>query len=102
MQLELKDYKVEIKDEVTWGDSQKIEDSIFSSAKMKGDRTGEMRFDFDGSAILKAKYIAMKCVIIKIEKDGTEIPFTNEWVDNLSLTDGDKLYSAVEEVTKKK
>jgi len=102
MQLQLKDYEVELKDEITWGDSQKIEDSIISSAKMKGDKTGDMNFDFDGSAILRAKYIAMNCVIIKIKKGDEEIPFTNGWVDNLSVSDGNKLYATVEEITKKK
>ena len=102
MIVELKDYKVELKDEMTWGDAQKVEDVFLSSAKLKGDKSGDMNFGFDGSVMLKAKYVAIEMMIKSIKKGDEVIEYSKEWLDNLSMSDGNKLDSAVEELTKKK
>lgn len=102
MNLKLKDYTVELKDEMTWGDAQRIEEVMLSSAKMKGSQSGEMGFDFDGASLSKTKYVTIELMIKSIKKGEEEIPYTKEWVDNLSLSDGNKLYEQIELLTKKK
>lgn len=102
MIVDLKDYTVELKDEMTWGDSQKIEEALLSSAKMKGSQTSEFNFDFDGTAVTKIKYVTIELMIKEIKKGDVIVKYSKDWLDNLSVADGDKLYSAVEELTKKK
>ena len=102
MEIKLKEFTVKLKPEMTWGDSQKIESTFLSSAKMKGGQDSKMNFDFDGTAVTKAKYIAIEVMIETIKKGDEEISYSEEWLNNLSLADGEKLHSAVEELTKKK
>lgn len=104
MIIKLEKYTVTAKDELTWGDAEKIQATIQSGAKIKGTVTdaGNSGFEFDTNAMLEAKYVTLERTITKIEdKDGKEESFTRDWIDNLSIADGNKLYEAVNELTKK-
>ena len=97
------DVKVTLKDLLTWGDAQKIQNSLMSGAKMSG-KAGDkdMGFDFDATAMLEAKYVTLECVVVAIKEGEKTLPFSREWMDNLSMADGNKLVEAVDEVSKKK
>jgi hypothetical protein len=105
MIIELKDYEVEIKEELTWGDAERIQSAIQKGAKIKGSVQGaeNSSFEFDTDAMLEAKYITFERTILKIEKKETKevINFSRDFIDNLSVSDGNKLYEAVNELTKK-
>lgn len=102
-EIQLSNSVVEIKESLTWGDANKIQ-SVFSNfTKMSGKASDAENFgiDIDGAAMLEAKYVALECVVVKIKEDEKEKSFSRDWADNLSVEDGDKLYAAVEEITKK-
>ena len=102
MEIKLSKATVKIKDALTWGDSQKIQAALMSGAKMKSDDIKKVGFDFDTSGMLEAKYVALECSIIEI-KEGEKIEtFSREWMNNLSIEDGDKLIEAVDSLSKKK
>jgi hypothetical protein len=100
MIIQLKEYKVTIKDEITWGDSEAIQATIQKGAKIKGTAT-EQNFEYDTSVMLEAKYVTLEKTITKIEKGDEVVSFSREWMNNLSIVDGNKLYDAVNQLTKK-
>jgi|SRR6185369_2536543 len=104
MEVQLQDGTVvKVKDSLTWGDTQKIQSSIISGAKMSGKAGNEdMGFDFDPSSMLEAKYVALECAVIEIQKGETKLSFSREWMDNLSVEDGNKVMEAVDSLSKKK
>lgn len=102
MEVKLSKYIVKLKDELTWGNAQKIQSAIMSGAKMSGKDSGNIGFDFDASTLLESKYVALECSIIEIKEGENVITFTREWMDNLSISDGNKLTEAVDEISKKK
>ena len=57
---------------------------------------------FSTDFMLEAKYIALEQAVSKIVTEGTESLFTRDWMDNLSVDDGNTLYHAVEELSGKK
>jgi hypothetical protein len=98
MIIKLSNCEVKIKDRLTWGDSEKIQGVYIKGAKM--DITGLK--DFDASVVSEAKYVLLEIAVIEV-KEGEEVkPFTREWMNGLSIDDGNKLYDAVELLNKKK
>lgn len=98
MIIELSKCKVEVKDHLTWGDKEQVK-SVFVGSAQIGDN--ELK-GFNGLAIFQAKLKLMERVILKITEGDKVIPFSNEWAENLPVEDGDKLYSAIDELDKKK
>lgn len=103
MEVKILKGTVKIKDELTWGDSQKIQNAILSGTKMSGKATNanDVGLDFDASVMLKAKYVALECAIIEIEEDGQKKQFSEDWMNSLSLSDGEKVMEAVDKLQKK-
>jgi hypothetical protein len=98
MIVKLTNCEVKIKDQLTWGDSEKIQGVYIKGAKM--DQSGLK--DFDASVVSEAKYVLLEITVMEI-KEGEEVKqFTREWMNNLSIEDGNKLYEAVEALNKKK
>lgn len=95
--------EVFIKSELTWGDEQRIQAALMSGAKMSGKASDakDMGFNFDASAMLEAKYVAMECLVVEIKEKGESKKFSREWIDNLPAKDGNKLYEEVDKITKK-
>lgn len=101
--VKLKNSEVTLKEELTWGDVQKIKDSIAAGARMHGKakevaETGDIEFDYNTGAMLESKYVALECVVVKIKEGDKEFDFSREWMDSLPVSDGDKLYEAVDEI----
>ena len=103
MEVKLKDVVVKIKDSLTWGDSKKIQSAIMKGAKVSGKAgNSEVGLDFNASVMLEGTYTTLECSIIEIIDGGVKKEFTREWMDSLSISDGDKLVEAVDEMSKKK
>jgi|SRR6056297_16771 len=93
--IEDKEYKVEVKKNLTWGESQDIQDMIVGGAQV--DKSGLK--GFDTSVLRKSKYKALEICIAEIkDSNGKEIDFSKNWVDNLKAESGEKLYSSVDEI----
>lgn len=115
MEVKLKVATVKIKDELTWGDEQKIEVAKGSLTEEGGSEQSETSSETSKQSpeMLKsmmkivvenkneAKYVALECAILEIIENGTKVEFTRDWMDNLSVSDGEKLYEAVNKLSKK-
>jgi hypothetical protein len=90
---------VEIVDAITWGQKEQIQAAMLSGLKIGGSGAGAHGIDFSAEALSRAKYKAIEVCVLKITEDGKDVPFSREWLDNLSVADGDALYAAVDAVT---
>lgn len=98
MQVRLSNCEVDIIDKLTWGQAQQIEQAIVAGAKLgSSGLTG-----YDGSALLEAKYKALEVCVKEIREGEDKKQFSREWMNNLSVEDGNTLYEAVDLLTKKK
>lgn len=97
--VELSNAKVEIKEQVTWLQMQRVEATLAESAKIgpDGKPTG-----FDGNALVESKIKLMEMLIVKITEGDKEVGFSRNWVETLSLADGNTLTAALDEVASKK
>lgn len=94
---------VELADALTWGMQESIRSTMYSGIKVRKVSAEDQNVDFDAEAIGRSKYKAIEVCIKKIVlTDSTEVPYSKEWLDNLSVDDGDTLYMAVNEITKGK
>lgn len=101
--IELSNCQVVIKDSLTWGDKQQIEASLASGAKLSVKNNNEIGdIGFSDNALVESKYKLLEVIVIEVKIADKTQPFSRDWMNNLSIEDGDKLYNAVEEVTKKK
>lgn len=98
MIVKLSNCEVKIKEALTWGDSEKIQNVYIKGAQV--DQSGLK--SFDASVVSEAKYILLEITVLEIKEGEKVLEFTREWMNNLSIEDGDKLYDAVELLNKKK
>ncbi len=98
MILQLSNSTVSIKDNFTWGDKEKIQNIYIKGAKV--DQSGMK--EFDTSVVSEAKYVLLEIMVEAIDEGEDRKAFTREWMNSLSLEDGDLLYSTVEEITSPK
>ena len=101
--IELSNCKVKIITFLTWGEKEKINSVLMEGAKI--DNTGIA--GYDSKAILEKKYKLLELCILEIKENENIVKFNREWMDGLSVNDGDKLYNEVEklenpEIEKKK
>lgn len=99
--IKLSDCEVDIVTRLTWEQKERVEASIISGAKMMNFE-GKPNINFDGDAMLEAKIKLLEICVKEIREGEDKKQFSREWVSSLSIEDGDKLYQAVEEITKKK
>lgn len=90
--------EVDIVTYITWGEKEDIQTIVQQGVKM--DITGIS--GFNPNSIREAKYKAFEICIKEIRQDGQTMPYSREWVDNLSIEDGDALYEAINEITEPK
>lgn len=100
MEVKLSKATVKIKDSLTWGDTQKIQSAIISGAKIKPDGN-KVGFDFNASGMLEGKYVALECAVLSIKQEEKEVKFSRDWMDGLTVEDGNKLMEAVDLLSKK-
>ena len=118
--MQLSEYKVTIKEEMSWGDSEQIQAVIMSSLKIDaearktiekgGDSMDIKDMQLDGAAVLNSKVKSAECLITKIvdtrgvgEGDVADksVKFTREWLFSLTRSDGAKLMKAIDDVRAK-
>jgi len=82
MKIELKDYNVETKDELSFGDMEDIQSIIGS-----------------GEDLLKGNAKLMEVSILSIEnKEGEKVSYSDSWRRNLNMSDGVKLSQEVQKL----
>jgi hypothetical protein len=96
--VKLSNCEVSIKASLTWGDVERIKDAMTSGIKVGN--TGIS--GFDTSAILESKYRLLEIAIVEIRQDGKTQKFTREWMNSLSVEDGELLYAEVDKLNGKK
>jgi hypothetical protein len=90
MIIKLSSAEVTVKDKLTWGDAQKIQSALLKGVKMKSISDSEnMGYDLD--AMTESKYVLLELTVKKIKEGEDEKQFTRDWMDSLSIEDGDKL-----------
>ena len=101
MQVTLSIGTVDIVDVLTWGMQEQIRNAMLGGFKLSGLSDKEKQnLELDPSVISRAKYKALELCVKGITlTDGTKVPYSKEWMDNLSIEDGDTLYAAVDDVT---
>lgn len=101
MIVELSAGKVEVIDSITWGQQEQIRAAMMGGIKVQGLSDKERQeMALDAEVIIRAKYKALEICVKKITlPDGTEKTYSKEWMDNLSIEDGDNLFAVVNEVT---
>lgn len=99
--LTLSTCTVELADSVNWGMKEEIKAAMIGSVRMSALSTREQQnIELNAANLVNAKYKAAELVVKKIVlNDGTTVPFSKEWMYNLSQDDGNALHEAVDEVT---
>jgi TRAP-type uncharacterized transport system substrate-binding protein len=98
--MKLKDYKVELKDSITWGESKDIQDAMLKDIEV--DARGQIK-GLSMSAMREAVYKTIEIIVIKItDKEGKEVSFSREWMNSLSIDDGNKLEDYANQFISKK
>jgi len=120
MEMQLSEYKVTIKEEMSWGDSEQIQAVIMSSLKIDANARKEIEkggdsmdikdMQLDGAAVLNSKVKSAECLITKIvsttktdggDVEGAPVKFTRDWLFSLTRSDGAKLMKAIDDVRAK-
>ena len=96
--IKLSGYEVDVITYLTWGENEKIQAKLISGAMLNNSGLS----GFDSNAYLESKYALLEIAVKEIRKGEEKKPFSREWVNNLSVSDGNKLYETVDELTKKK
>lgn len=97
MIIELSKYKVQIKDALTWWDAQEITAIQMSSAKLVNNAlTG-----VDGTSFMQSTLKLIEKMIMSVKEGDKEIGFSEKWLKELSMEDGEKLHSEIEKITTK-
>lgn len=82
-----------------WGEKENVESFLMKGASINQDGFK----NFDTSIMLEAKYNLLGIAIKEIINEaGVSSVFTKDWMDNLSVEDGDLVYNAVDDLGKKK
>lgn len=99
--IELSNCKVEIITRLTWGQQEQIRAAMLEGMRVSDVREQEKQsLEMNPAVLVKAKYKALElCVKKIISGNGKEVAYSKEWMDNLSVDDGDTLFTAVNEVT---
>lgn len=95
MKVKLSKSEVELIDHITWGQKERIQSAFLIGVKY-GANTHDI--GFDDEALLRKKYKEIEVCVKKIVEDGKEIAYSQEWLENLSIEDGDTLHEAVSKI----
>lgn len=95
---------VEIVEQITWGMQEQIRNAMLGGIRVQGlTDKDRQNLELDPSVLAKAKYKALELCVKKITlTDGKVLVYSKEWMDDLSIEDGDALFDAVNEVTNPK
>lgn len=107
MQRELKTIKlsnceIDIITYLTWSEKEKLEAEISKGVKMTMDGNKLAMGSYDASALYTSKITLIKLAVKEIRVGETKSFVSDEWIDNLSIEDGDLLYDELNKLNKKK
>jgi hypothetical protein len=99
--INLTEYTVELIDNLTWGMKEEIQSVMLDGVKIPGIKElNSAKLELNASVISKTKYKAIELCVKKItDKEGKVIQYSKEWMNNLSIEDGDALYNAINNIT---
>ena len=83
---------------LTWWQSEEVKAVIATGARMNS--TGLS--GFEGNALLESKLKLFESTIKEIKEVDKEIPYSNEWVKQLTHEEGEALEKAIDDLSKKK
>lgn len=94
--IEDNEYRVDLKEELSWGEAREIQSAMTSKAdmQMRGD---DVDVSLDGSAYGDYSLKTLEVAIAKIEGEEGEVDFSQEWADKLTRESGDKLFETANE-----
>lgn len=97
LNLEEYDVKIREKGELKYVDLENMQKATYKG--VKHDAKGSVQ-GFDADKLLEAKRTVAKVVIEEIkDKDGEDVEFSQDWLDNLTIDDGMDLMDAIEQET---
>lgn len=93
--------KVSLVEKITWGQQEAIRATLLGGMNISTVSDKERNdLKFNAGVLLAAKYKALEvCIKEIVEADGKKHGYTQEWMDGLSIEDGDKLASTVDAIT---
>lgn len=97
MTVEAGRYVVEVR-ELSWYETQELQALLVSGAKMSGPAVSNI----DGDKLMAANLRAMELSISSIKENGAEVKFSQEWLRGLTVSEGDAIKAAIDELGKKK
>jgi hypothetical protein len=97
--IKLSACEVDILTYLTWGEQEDIQSVMLKGAKLQ---SASGNVDFDASVLIEAKFKLLEVAVKEVRVDGIANAFTREWMRDLSVEDGDTLYAAVDDLSKKK
>jgi hypothetical protein len=96
--IKLLNCEVDIIAFLTWGEKEEIQAVVLRGVNVGMDGLN----GFNPDSIRESKYKAFEVCIKEIRENGDKRQFSREWIDNLSVEDGDLLYAEVDQVTSPK
>lgn len=97
-QLELSNYKVELRDSLTWLQDQRLQASFVDDMELSAEELKQMKGDITKKVkvnlgkVVDRNITAISMCITKItDKEGNEVAYSEEWLGELSREDGAKL-----------
>jgi hypothetical protein len=96
--IKLSNCEVEVITFLNWGEKETLQAELLKGAKVS--QNGLDAFDI--STMLNAKYKLFEVAIKGIKEGEVKKQYSKDWIDNLSIDDGDLLYNELEQLNKKK
>lgn len=99
--IKLKNYTIKVPVELTWGEFNKINKINMANISNQGIdmlsiKDSERPMNIDYTKFIDSKYKVLAIVVKEIkDKEGRVIEYSDDFVDGLSYSDGDKLYNEV-------
>jgi hypothetical protein len=99
--IELTIGDVDILDSLTWGQQEEIRNVILSGVSITDMSNPGKGVALSGNTLTELKYKLLEMCIKKITllKDGKEVKYSKDWMNSLSVEDGDALWNAVNELS---
>ena len=95
------DVEVDIITYLTWGEKEDLQAVMLGQSKMQATEKSPS-LEFSGSAIGEARNKLLEISVKAVRINGVETKYSREWMRNLRAEDGETIYSAVDELSKKK
>lgn len=98
MIVKLKDYEVEIKDELGWWDLEDIKAQWKAIGKFQQAELGTS-MQIDPNTIMKIMLRLIELAIVSIKKGEEKVNFSESWIKGLSKADGDTLWLHIDKLS---